>query len=787
MKALDKKLLRDLQRLWPQALAISLVLACGVATLILSIGSYRSLFETRQAYYERHHFASIFASATRAPQSLIGTIGKIPGVAAAEGRIVEPALLDITGMREPASATVISLPDQGESRLNRLYLQSGRLPETGKRGEVVVSEAFAKEHGFRAGGTIAAIIAGHKVTFHITGLVMSPEFIYAVGPGDLIPDDRRYAIIWMRRGEMSGMTQLDDAFNSVSVSLLPWASHQAIIQVLDQKLKPFGGTGAYPRKDQFSHAFLDSELEQLRAMARVLPPIFLFVSAFLINMILSRLVALEREQIGLLKALGYGRFAISMHYTKLVMAIAILGAAIGAIAGTWLGNGLTRLYADFFHFPFLIFRRTPDIYVLATTISLAAAVIGGLRSVLAAVALPAAAAMRPAAPTLYRRASWIGRWLASLVSQLTVMAIRHLIRWPLRSFLTMLGTALAVALLVTAVFSFGSINALIDTVYFRTERQDATISFSSDLAPAAVHAAQKLPGIMAVEPYRAVMAEISHGSHSRRIAITGKPKEMRLSRILDLDLVPVSLPQSGLVLSERVAHHLKARRGDIVHLKLLAEGWHEAELPVVDIIQSYFGLGAYMDIDALDRLSRTGPRRSGVHVELDPAAHDAIYKAVKALPKAASIALQSESLKKFRETIEQNISIMTSVYVVLAVIIAFGVVYNSARILLSERARELASLRVLGFTKGEVASVLMIELAVITIIAQPVGWLLGYGFSWAMVQGFQTDLFRIPFIVLPSSFGWSSTLVVTASALSALIVVVRVRRLDMIRVLKTKE
>jgi len=787
MAMLDRKLVRDFKRLWPQALAVSLVLACGVATLILSIGAYRSLLETRQAYYERHRFASVFASATRAPMVLERQIGEISGVLAAEARIVEPMLLDIVGMREPATGQVISLPDQGMSNLNRLYLRAGRLPEPGKRNEVVVSANFAESHGFKVGSTIVGTLAGHQVRLRITGLALSPEFIYAIGPGDLIPDHRRFAILWMRHKQLSGLTNLTDAFNSISLTLLPGALQQAVIDRLDHLLRPYGGTGAYGRDDHMSHAFLDSELTQLQGMARVIPPVFMLIAAYLVNMILSRLIALEREQIGLLKALGYGRRMVALHYIKLVLVIAAVGVAIGLASGIWLGRGLTELYGTFFNFPFLIFQRSLDMEFLAIAVSAAAALLGALKAVWSAAALPAATAMRPAAPPQYRRAGWFGTMLGNMVSQLTVMAVRHVVRWPVRAGLTALGTSLSVALLVTAMFTFGSIDFLIDTMYFRTDRQDATIGFARDLSPKAVLAAKQLPGVMAVEPFRSVAADLTHGARSRRLGIIGKPKHMRLSRILNLQLEPITLPANGIVLTERVAQHLDVRRGDIIHVRLLQEGWHEARVPVVDIVQSYMGLGAYMDIDALDRLSRTGPRRSGVYVELDDTQLGALFKKVKATPAAASVALRSVSLKKFRETMEQNIVIMMTVYIVLAVIIAFGVVYNSARIQLSERARELASLRVLGFTRGEVSSVLVVELAIIVLVAQPLGWLIGYGFSWAVVAGFQNDLMRIPFVVEPNAFGWSSVIVLTAATVSSLVVLLRVRRLDMIRVLKTKE
>lgn len=787
MSALDTKLIRDFRRLWPQALAVACVLACGVATLILSIGAYGSLFETQQAFYERQRFGSLFASAVRAPAALEREIGEISGVLAVEARIVEPILLDIPGMVEPASGQIISLPETGSTRLNRPYIRAGRLPAPGRGGEVLISEAFSREHELRVGTRFSGLLAGRRMEFLVAGVALSPEFVYAIGPGDLVPDHRRFAILWMRRPQLAGLTDLDDSFNSVSVALQKGAAEMPAIDRLDQLLAPYGGTGAFGRKDQTSHAFLDNEMQELRAMARVIPPIFLLVSAFLVNMILSRLIALEREQIGLLKALGYGKVSIGVHYFKLVLAIACLGVLIGFLAGTWMGNGLTRLYGQFFNFPFLIFQHNSDVYLLAALVGILSALLGALKSVSEAVALPPAVAMQPAAPVRYRRATALGRLVAKLVSQLTVMALRHLVRWPIRSGLTCLGISLPVALLMTAMFSSGSVNKMIDTLFFRSDRQDANIAFNSALQPSAIHGVRQLPGVLAAEPYRIAAVDLVHGSRIRRLAITGKPSHGELSRLLDLDLKPVELPGHGLILTERVANHLNARNGDLVTVRLLEEGGHETTVPVVDVVQSYVGLGAYMELDALDRLSRNGPRLSGVYVELDTDRIEELYSVVKSTPVISSVSLRTVSLQKIRYTIERNIAVMTFVYTILAVIIAFGVVYNSARIQLSERARELASLRILGFTQGEVSRVLVVELAILTLVAQPVGWLLGYGFARAVVTGFQNDLFRIPFVVEPAAPAWASITVVSAAAVSAIIVLARVRRLDMIRVLKTRE
>lgn len=811
MPVLDRKVLRDLGRLWAQALAIALVMACGVATIILSVGSYRSLEETRAAFYDRYRFGTVFATATRAPRHLKSRIEAISDVISAELRIVKPVLIDVTGMAEPASGVAVSIPDYRAPTVNRLYLRSGRLPEPGRETEVAVVETFADAHQFRPGDSFEAILNGRKRDFRIVGIVLSPEFIYALGPGDMVPDPRRFGVFFLSQKTLEGLYDLEGAFNDVSVTALRNGEPQEIIDALDRILQPYGGTGAYDREDQISNAFLDSELDQLQAMSSVIPPIFLGVAAFLVNMILSRLIALEREQIGLLKALGYSNGAVGGHYAKLVVVIAAVGLLVGAAAGLWLGRGLTRLYADFFSFPFLIFRQSVDLYLLAGGITLAAALLGAVRAIWTVVVLPPAVAMRPPAPTSYRSVmvGWLQR--LGLFSQLTIMALRHLIRWPVRSLLTALGTSMSVALLITSLFAYDSIDFMIDAIFFRADRQNATVSFAEDLGPDAMYAVLDLPGVVRAEPFRQTAVKLRNGHRELRMAILGLPKDADLSRILDLDLNPMSPPDSGLVLSERVAEKLDLQPGQAVEVELLEFGNRVVEVVVGESIatggqdpsaagffnpgavlvsglaQSYVGMTAYMRDTALNRLLREGPRISGARVLVDSADLPMLYREIKETPAIASIALQSVSQKRFRDTVERNITTSTAVYVTLAVIITFGVVYNSARIQLSERARELASLRVFGFTRGEVSSVLMIELGVIVAVAQPLGWLFGYLLAFAVVEGLANDMFRVPLIVDPSTVAMSSLVVIGAAVVSALIVRRRVDRLDLISVLKTRE
>lgn len=762
-------------------------MACGVGTLILSVGAYRALYDTRAAYYERTAFGDVFASAVRTPASLAARIAEIPGVSAVEPRVVEPVVLDVPGMSEPANGVAISLPENRELVLNRLYIRQGRLPD--RAGEVAVSEGFAKAHRFQPGDDFAALLHGRRTILTIVGIVLSPEYVYAIGPGDPMPNNRRFGVLWLPEQILAPLYDLKGAFNSVSVTLMPGAREASVVAAVDDLLKPYGGTGAYIRKDQMSNAFLESEFKQLQGMAAVLPPIFLVVAAFLVNMTLARLITLEREIVGLLKALGYSQAAVGLHYLKFTLLIAVGGTAIGFAIGTWLGRGLTELYAEFYTFPFLLFTQHLDLYLISAATCVASAAVGAARSIFRSFALTPAVAMQPPAPPVYRRLLAKAFDLLGVLSRLTLMAIRHLLRQPLRSLGTTLGVSFGAALLVAGMcFSFDILDYMIDGIYFRTYRQDATLSLAvaQPLTPA-LAAARALPGVLTAEPAGTLPVRIANGSASRRLVITGSPAAPDLSRTLDRDLRPVSVPESGLAITDYVSTLLRLRVGDLADVDLLDGSGRSLRVPVAEIVQSFLGMGVYMSLDGLSRLAGTDRRAREINLSIDSDRLEDFYAAVKRTPAVAGVALLDASRRSFVETVNRNVLVQSSVYLALSVIIAFGVIYNTARIQLSERAREFATLRILGFHRREVARVAFVELGIMVVLAQPIGWAVGALVSWAAVEAFATEMFRLPLVLSARSFAVASLVVFAAAAIAAVLVRRRIDRLDLVKVLKARD
>ena len=784
---LDRKLYRDLWRIRTQAIAIAVVIGCGVATVVMMMGVYNSLTLTRSIYYDRQGFAHVFANLTRAPISVARDIADIAGVAAVDDRVVGRAVVEVPGADRPAIGQLVSLPLEHEVGLNRILLRAGRLPRERSDEEVVVSEAFAEAHGLELNDEISAVLYGRQRDLRIVGVALSPEFVYAVGPGQIIPDDSTFGIFWFDRLALEAAFDLTNAFNNVSLILMRGANEAAIIDEIDRILAPYGGLGAYGRADQASHAFLDSELNQLRTMAGIIPPIFLAVAAFLLHIVLSRLVNTEREQIGLLKAFGYSDVAVAVHYLKMALAVSALGAALGLALGQWMGQGVTAVYTQFFHFPYLQYEASLDVFLAAGGLALLTALIGVAVALRGILRLTPAVAMQPRAPAAYRTGLLERTGILRAVHPNLRMAWRHIVRAPVRAAMTTTGIAASIGLIVFSLFSFDAIERMIEVFYYRAQHQDVTVSFDHQRSSHAIFEVARLPGVLRAEPIRTVPAKLHSGHREERVAIMSRPRGERLATLLDLELAPMAVPPHGLVLSVSLANTLGVLPGDEVRVELLSGTRRTEDIRVAALTEEYVGLSAYMSEPALQALAREDTGISGARLAVDPAQLDTLYDAAADIPAVASITGRDIAITSFRNTMAESMNISLFIYVGFATAITFGVIYNSARIALSERARELATLRVLGFYDRETATVLLSEFALLSIWAVPVGLAIGWALAKFMVASFETELFRIPFVISATTYAIAALIGLVAAIISGYFVARRLTRFDLVSVLKTRD
>jgi putative ABC transport system permease protein len=787
VSSLNRKLLRDLWQMKTQAVAISMVVASGVAMFVMYLSNFDSLRETQRTYYARQRFADVFASLERAPLRVASDIAAIGGVSALEARVVAYVTLDLGDMAEPATGRLVSIPADRRPLVNDLFLRRGRWIERGRTDEVLASEAFVIAHGLEPGDQVPAVLNGRLRRLTIVGVALSPEHIYSIQPGELIPDDRRFGIFWMEEKALAAAFDMEGGFNDVVLDLAPDASEKEVIARLDRLLEPYGGLGAIPRALQLSHWTVENELTQLQSFGFMLPLIFLTVAAFILNVALTRALALQRPQIAALKALGYANAALGWHYLKWAIAIGLVGVAVGVAGGAFLGTLVIDLYNQYFRFPVLLFSVPFVVVVGATGLTVAAAALGAFGAVRRAVRVPPAEAMRPEVPARYRRLAVETRFVTRHLGNAGRMVLRNVSRHPLRAAASVFGIAFAVAILMVGFVFTDVIDRLIQTQFWDIERQDVAVNFVEPRSERARFELARLPGIVAVEAQRAVAVRIRAGHRERYLSLSGVSDFQRLRRIVDRDGHPVRVPPSGLVLSEILARVLDVEPGETVTLDVL-EGHRPVRTAVVSgVVDDIMGLSAYMNLPTLHQMMREGDVATGALLLIDATYEERLSQRLKAMPSVAGVGFKRAVLRNFRDVMAANMNLTIGINLFFAAIIAFGVVYNAARVSLSERSRELASLRVLGFTRAEISLILLGELALLTFAALPIGGLFGYGLAAVIITSLESEVYRFPLFVSHQAVAFSFLGIIAAASVSGLLVRRHLDRLDLVAVLKIRE
>ncbi|HEY6926237.1 MAG TPA: ABC transporter permease [Steroidobacteraceae bacterium] len=784
---LHQSLLRDLWHLRGQVLAAGLVVACGIAAFVTMLSAYTSLRTARTAYYSEYRFADVFAHLKRAPEGLAADLRAIPGVAAVDTRVVEDVTVSVPGLAEPATGRLISLPSRGPPSLNNLSLRAGRSVGSDAADEILVSETFAHANRLAVGDRIGAILNGRWKQLTIVGLALSPEYIYEVSPAMVFPDNRRFGVMWMSREMLADAFDMKGAFNDVALRTAHGASEADVIDAVDRLLAPYGGLSAYGRADQASNRFLTDELGEIEVSATYIPAIFLSVSAFLLYTLMSRLVSIQRSQIALLKAFGYSNSRVGMHFLELALLIVGIGLVVGTGMGLTLGRGMIGLYRLYFHFPVLPFRAPLSVLLWAIVIAVAAASSGSLTSVWRAIRLPPAEALRPEPPANFRAGALESVALLRRLGTSGRVIVRNLSRRPWRAAMSITGIAAAVATVVLGRFTFDAVDHLMAVHFDSSQRDDVTVVLREAATGAVVYEIARLPGVLRAEPFRSTPVWLRFQHHAKRATLQSISPDMDLKQLVDRDRRPIDVPPDGLVLTRKLAQMLGVSLGDVVKIEQLEGRRVVFERPIVKLSEEPLGVSAYMDSKALSRALRESDEVSAVLLEVDRSKEQMLFETLKRMPTVGAVAIRSAMLQTIREVTNRSFVMMTIVMTSFAAVLVVGVVYNSARIALSERGNELASLRVLGFSKAEVTALLLGEQVILTLSAIPLGLGLGAAACRLLIPVFDRELFRLPFVLSTSTFGFAAVITLIAAAISAALVVGRIARLDLIAVLKSRE
>lgn len=787
LRSVHRKLIRELWKTRGQMISIALVVATGIMTVITMRGSYESLVAAQHAYYAEARFADVWAPLKRAPVALRKRLAAIAGVTAVDLRTRFVARLELEGVDTPARAQFVSLPAHGRPALNDIRIRAGRYLDGSADSEALISSKFAQARGLAPGDSLRAVINGRARDLHIVGIALSPEFTYAVPPGALFADDAHFGVIWMSESVLGPAFDMDGAFNEALFSINADANPDAVTAAVNGLLDRYGGLGAYLRKDQMSHQILQGELDQNRVMGTAIPAVFLAVAAFLLNLVLGRLVATQRGEIAVLKAFGYRDREVGWHFLQFALAAVLLGVALGVGSGYWLGRKYVALYGQYFDFPQLDYQLSGGLLLVAIGVSLAAAASGALVAVRGAVRLPPAEAMRPEPPARFG-AGWIERTrlFGRLPSSLRMIS-RNLARRPVQSALSALGVASSVAILVIGLFMFDSVDLMMDMQFRQMQREDLTVTF---IEPAPLRVARELghlDGVTRVEPFRIAPARLRYGHRDAEIGIHGLSQDGELRHIVSASGRRLDLPAAGLLLSAALADRLRVERGSLLRVEFLEGRRRSVEVAVAGVVEDFIGLSAYAELSLLHRWIGEPRTASGAYLAAADDQRARLLQALKHMPRVAAVSSPDAMLQSFETQMADSLLVAVGFLLGFASVISVAVIYNGARIALSERGRELASLRVMGFRRSEVSLLLLGEQAVLTIAAIPAGWVLGHALSLAVVNSLQSETYRIPFVISDLTYLTAAGVTLLSASASGLFVRRRIDRLDLIGVLKTRE
>jgi putative ABC transport system permease protein len=780
-----RKALRDLRLLRGQLLAIILLVAAGSATFIMMRSMHSSLVVSLEAYYRTQGYPDIFVDVKQAPSSVYETLRRIEGVSDVRLRVRQHVPVDIPGLEEVASAEVVSLPIVASS-LSSLHYVSGSAPDAETANAAVVYAPFAEANNLCVGDSITVLLNGARTRLRIAGTAISPEYLIIMSPGTLMLDNRRNGVLWMHDEVLATRYNMAGGWNSAVIRVRNGLDPARLRTVIDDAVRPFGSFGASLRNDQLSHRFITDEIRQNEVSALIIPSIIYGVAIFLLNISISRLVLSQRSIVAVLRAFGYSRGAIAGHYVVVAMVVVVIGTLIGAAIGYAGGIRLAQWYMEFYRFPKLIFSIPNQTMFLTVGLAVVAAVVGTLGATRTVFLMQPAEAMKPPAPKTFRPGPLTLLSAAWHIRATSRLMLQNIDRRLLPSLLVLGMIALATSIIILSRYIDDAMDHMMYVEYDRSKLASATVTFNRAVPYAAARELESVDGVARSEPFRSIGIDILASNETYRTTLSSRKPDSRLIRIVDGDGNLQRVPKAGMMMTEYLARRLRLDVGDTVRMVLLEARRDTVSMILASTPREALGAQCYASIEALSELCHEEPLANGAFIESAPVSTARIQSRLKDRPAVIGVLFRDVAIASFTDVYGGNVLVVALYLLLLACLVAIGVLYNNARIVIAERSAELASMRIQGFTVGEVARIILGEQCLITLVGIPLGVGLGIVLCYAISSSVQADFLRIPFAVSRMTILVSASVIIVVSAFVALRIYIMLQRLDLVAVLKER-
>ena len=777
-------------RSWGQSLGVVMVVLCGIAAYICVFSAYLNLSLTRDTYYAQNRFADFEIRVDRAPETAVFKLERLPGVRKVRKRIVRDVNVDIAGVEEPRVGRLISMPARRRPVINDMVLLSGRYFEAGEQRVAVVSEKFAEANGLKLGDRFQISVDSKKYNLRVIGLGASPEYVYMIrNVQSLVPSPERFGILWVSEEFAEAALDMKSACNNIVGLVDDPDDLDVILEEADKVLDSYGVFAKTKRVDQISNRFVSDEIKGLGVSAQIIPTLFLGIAALILLILLNRMVRTERTQIGLMKAFGYSDWAVGFHYIEYGLILSVIGCLGGVPLGQWMAGGMMRMYVQFYQFPILESRIYPDVLARSMGITLIFATLGALSAAIQAARIQPAESMRAEAPSRVNRV-WL-EYLPMLWRRMSFtwkMILRNIARNRFRSSVNCFGVAISLSLLLMGFFMTDSIRYGMEFQFKDVQREDVKVSFQREQGRDVLYEVSRFPHVRRAEGVLEYPFEIRSGWRKKDIVVVGLAKNAELQKVMNFARVPFPLGDGGLVLSAHLAEQLAVGPGDQVTLKpLMGRIEGEFEVSVRAVAQQFIGTAAYMDHAALSRMLDESYVINSALLRLESGSRDALNKTLKEIGGISAVTFNEDAYQSIQNTLGQSMYITNTVLLIFAGVIAFSIIYNITAVSLSERQRELASLRVLGLSIREVGVIVYSENILMGALGVVFGIPMGMGICAMLVAAYSNDMFRLPFYIAQRTYVGSVLLTFSFVLLANLAVRRKIQHLDLVEVLKERE
>nr|WP_312289472.1 FtsX-like permease family protein [Clostridium chromiireducens] len=787
MKILFRNLLRDLKKSKGQFISILIIVILGVAFYTSLNSVFKNLSNSSTQYYEEYRLADIWVDLYKAPASAKDKIESLPYVKMSTERIINDASISLS--EENATLRFITLPDAKREIVNDIVIKSGRYFSEEDNNQCILDEDFLKANNLNLGEYIYPVINGNKVKLKIVGSAKSPEFVYTLkDSSEIMVDNKKFGIIYIKQSFGEAIFDSKGFINNISINLSNGTSIETAKDDIRKILKNYGVKSVMDRDEQISSKMISEEIKQLKSTGGSFPIVFFLVSSIIIYIMMGRMVENQRVQIGVLKALGFTNVQVLTYYMSFSMIIAVIGSLIGSVVGTYMGVGLTKMYNQYFSLPLSEIRIYGEFVIPAFVLTLAFSLFAGYNSCKVIFKIMPSEAMREKSPEVGKKILFEKiEFIWSNISNLGKIILRNLFRYKRRALLTSLGIIFSSALLLVALSMSDSMNFMIEEQYGNIQNYDIKVKFPKIMSVEELSSIKNIEHVTELEPVLETGVEISNGWRSKDVGFTALIEEPQIYRVEDTSGNKINLPNNGILISEKLANVLGVKVNDKVNIKFFFPGKEKREAVVKGIIVQYIGLSAYTSMDGLNNMLGEGMIASSAVLKLDNSKFEnEVENKLKDMPGITSVESKSDSLN----ALLKNMGAMKSsvgAMIVLAAILLIAVLYNIATINIFERQRELATLKVLGFTNNEIKKLIFNENYIISTFGIIIGLPFGKWLGSAMMANSSTDSYSIPYVVEFRSYIITVILTLIFTLVTNLMLMRKIKSIDMLEVLKNKE